>query len=192
MPREKRLAPDGRLPPVFPVVLYNGDPRWTMPLDMAPLIGLPSDSPLWQWQPSMRYRILNEGGIAEAGLADRDTLAALLFRLESSPDPDEIAALVGEVIDWFRRHDGFEALKPIFGSLAARTLVSSEALPAGQRVVEDLWEIKAMLANRPAQWKEQWTREGRIAGEATVLTRLLEKALRHGAGHRQAENRHRR
>jgi hypothetical protein len=28
--REKQVPPDGRLPPVMPVVVYNGDPRWAM------------------------------------------------------------------------------------------------------------------------------------------------------------------
>ena len=27
--KEKRLPPDGKLPPILPVVLYNGDRRWT-------------------------------------------------------------------------------------------------------------------------------------------------------------------
>jgi hypothetical protein len=29
---EKRLPPDGRLPPILPVVLYNGDRHWAVPL----------------------------------------------------------------------------------------------------------------------------------------------------------------
>jgi hypothetical protein len=50
----KRLLPNGRLPPIMPVVLFNGDRRWAAPLALCELIGLPSDSPLWQWQPAMR------------------------------------------------------------------------------------------------------------------------------------------
>ena len=58
--KEKRLLPDGRLPPVVPVVLYNGKPRWTSPLSLRELVGLPQNSPLWQWQPEMRYYLLEE------------------------------------------------------------------------------------------------------------------------------------
>ena len=53
--KEKQLAQDGRLPPVFPVVHYNGDPAWVMPVSLDALIGLPAESPLWRWQPRMRY-----------------------------------------------------------------------------------------------------------------------------------------
>ena len=55
--KEKRQPADGRLPPVLPIVIYNGDPRWLMPLNLREVIGLPEDSPLWRWQPEMRYHL---------------------------------------------------------------------------------------------------------------------------------------
>jgi hypothetical protein len=181
--QEKRLAPDGRLPPVFPVVIYNGDPRWAAPASLRPLIALPDHSPLWQWQPDMRYRVIDEGSFSDDDLARRDTLAALLFRLENTPEPDQIAQVVDAVIDWFRRHDGFEALKPMFAALAQRVIATTDGTAPGVRVAENLMEVKTMLANRPAEWKQRWTQEGlvqgreqgRRQGEASALTRLLER-----------------
>jgi hypothetical protein len=73
--KEKRLTVDGRLPPIYPLVVYNGDTNWGMPLSLDALIGLPPGSALWQWQPGMRYGIVDEGTFAEADLASRDTLA---------------------------------------------------------------------------------------------------------------------
>ena len=193
--KEKRLTPDGRLPPVFPLVLYNGDPRWTIPATLAPAIGLPEDSPLWAWQPAMRYHIVDEGAYPDADLRRRDTLAALLFRLENLPDPDQFMPLVDAVIDWFRQHDGFEALKPIFAALIGRMIAQTEGAPDGTPVGADLLEGKSMFANRAAEWKQRWEQvgrqqglqaglqegrekgrqEGRREGEAVVLTRLLER-----------------
>ncbi len=173
--QEKRLIPDARLPPIFPVVLYNGDPRWTMPVSLAPLIRLPQGSPLWRWQPEIRYHILDEGAFSHADLAGRDTLAALLFRLENAPEPEQIAAIVDAVIDWFRRHDGFDALRPLFATLAHRVVAMTEGTTPGVRLAENLLEVKTMLANRPAEWKQRWTSEGRREGEATLLIRLLER-----------------
>jgi hypothetical protein len=173
--KEKRLTPDGRLPPVFPVVLYNGDPRWTMPVDLAPLIGLPEGSPLWRWQPGMRYHVVDEGAFSEADLANRDTLAALLFRLENAREPEQIEALVDAAIDWFRRHDGFDALRELFATLAHRVVAMTEGTTPGVRVAENLLEVKTMLANRPAEWKQRWTQEGRREGVAEVLTDQLER-----------------
>ncbi len=52
---EKRLAPDGRLPPVFPLLLYNGGSQWKAATDLKSLISLPDNTSLWRYQPSMRY-----------------------------------------------------------------------------------------------------------------------------------------
>lgn len=181
--KEKRLPPDGRLPPIFPVVVYNGNPRWAVPVSLHEVIGLPADSALWRWQPDMRYHILDEGAFTEVDLAGRDTLAALLFRLENSKAPEQTVALVDAVIDWFRRNVGYEALMPLFATLAGRVVEMAEGAATGVRVSENLLEVRTMLATRAAEWKRQWLNEGlqagrdegRREGEMTLLTRLLER-----------------
>ena len=115
--KEKRLPPDGRLPPVLPVVLYNGDRRWAAPLALHELVGLPENSPLWRWQPHMRYHMIDEGAFGDDDLAGRDTLPALLFRLESFPDPEQVVGLADALVAWFVRHPGFEGLRSIFAEL---------------------------------------------------------------------------
>jgi hypothetical protein len=39
--REQRLLPDGRLPPILPIVLYNGDPRWPASVALRDLSSCP-------------------------------------------------------------------------------------------------------------------------------------------------------
>jgi len=181
--KEKQLAQDGRLPPVFPVVVYNGDPAWVMPVSLDALIGLPAESPLWRWQPRMRYYIIEEGAFSDADLASRDTLAALLFRLENCRQPDQVVELVDAVIDWFRRHDGFEVLRPLFAALAGRVVEMADGAAPSVQVSENLLEVRTMLATRAAEWKQQWLQEGRQEGEqrgrregeAALLVRLLER-----------------
>ncbi len=51
---EKKLKAKDRLPPVLLLVLYNGEKRWSAPTAVAELIALPSDSPLWPFQPQAR------------------------------------------------------------------------------------------------------------------------------------------
>jgi hypothetical protein len=177
--REKRLAPDGRLPPVLPIVLYNGDPRWAMPLSLRDLIALPAESPFWRWQPDMAYHVVDEGAWPADDLARRDSLAALLFRLEHCRDPDEVVRLVDDVIGWFRGHPGFEALGPVFAMLAGRLIAAGEGADTSVRVSENLLEVRTMLATRMDEWKQQWKQQGVqlgvAKGEAAVLVRLLER-----------------
>jgi hypothetical protein len=186
--REKQLPPDGRLPPVLPVVVYNGDPRWVTPQALRELVGLPEDTPLWQFQPQMRYHLVDEGAFSDDDLAARDTLAALLFRLEASRDPERVVALADAVLAWFGRHPGFDGLRPLFAELLGGLM---GPLAPGVRVPEELLEVRNMLATRAEDWKRQWLQEGRaegvteglvkgrlqgrVEGEAALLLRLLER-----------------
>ena len=186
--REKQLPPDGMLPPVLPVVVYNGDPRWAMPLALRELVGLPEDTPLWRYQPDVRYHVVDEGAFNDDDLAARDTLAALLFRLEASPDPDRVVALADAVLAWFGRHPGFDGLRPLFAELLGGLV---GPLAPGVRVPEELLEVRNMLATRAEDWKRQWLQEGRaegltegraeglteglVKGEAALLLRQLER-----------------
>jgi hypothetical protein len=173
---EKRLPPDGRLPPVLPVVLYNGDRRWAAPLALNELVGLPENSPLWRWQPRMRYHMVDEGAFGDEDLAGRDTLLTLLFRLESFPDPERIVGVADALVAWFVRHPGFEGLRSIFAELLGSLM---GPLAPGIVVPEELLEVRNMLATRAETWKQQWLQEGRQEGrqegEAALLVRLLER-----------------
>jgi hypothetical protein len=181
--KEQRLPLDGRLPPVLPVVLYNGDRRWAAPLVLDELVGLPENSPLWRWQPNMRYHMVDEGAFGDEDLAGRDTLPSLLFRLENSPDPEQVVALADALVAWFVRHPGFEGLRAIFAELLGGLL---GPLAPGMVVPEELLEVRNMLATRAEAWKQQWLQEGeqrgrqegeqrgRREGEAALLVRLLE------------------
>lgn len=173
---EKRLPPDGRLPPILPVVLYNGDRRWGAPLALHELVGLQGDSPLWQWQPAMRYQIVDEGAFPEDDLAGRDALLALLFRLESSPDPAQVVILTDAVLAWFQGHPGFERLRSVFVDMLGALLAP------GVRVPDELLEVKNMLATRAEAWERQRQegeqraeQRGEQRGEANLLRRLLER-----------------
>ena len=181
---EKSLPPDAKLPPILPLVLYNGERRWAPPLALHELIGLPGDSPLWQWQPMMRYEVVDEGAFAEDDLARRDALVALLFRLENSPDPEQLVVLADAVLAWFRHHPGFDGLRTIFAAFLGAIVAP---LAPGARVPEELLEVRNMLATRAETWKQQWMNEGeqkgrlegeqkgRQKGEAALLLRLLER-----------------
>jgi hypothetical protein len=54
------MRPGERLPPVLPVVLYNGDKVWNVPTGTTELVALPPNSPQWHWQPSIRYHLVDE------------------------------------------------------------------------------------------------------------------------------------
>jgi hypothetical protein len=144
------------------------------------LVGLSGDSALWQWQPAMRYQVVDEGAFPEDDLAGRDALLALLFRLESSPDPAQVVVLTDAVLAWFRRHPGFERVRPVFVDMLGALLAP------GVRVPDELLEIRNMLATRAEAWEQKLQegeqraeqkgrQEGRQEGEAAFLLRQWER-----------------
>jgi hypothetical protein len=181
--REKRLMPDGKLPPILPIVLYNGDPRWRAPLELQDLIGLSEASPMWKWQPSLLYHLIDEGAFSAGDLEGREGLPALLFRLENSPNASELVGLTDAVLAWFAGHPGFQAARTVFVELLGAAMAP---LGPDARMPEELLEVRNMLVTRVEQWKEQWKQEWLLEGEqrgeqrgeaamAALLLRQLER-----------------
>ena len=160
---EKALQTGDRLPPVLLLVLYNGEQRWTAPTAVHDLIALSPHSPLWPWQPQIRYHVLDMGAFPDSDLAHRDSLSALLFRLEQRHDVDTLRGLIDDLVAWFRRHPSYEDLKRLFTELVRQAM---EGVAAPAPIPDDLVEMKTMLATLGESWKRQWLAEGRAEGEA--------------------------
>ncbi len=78
------LRDHGALPPVLPVVLYNGRRPWTASVEMADLVAVGSDR-LAPYQPSQRYYLLDGARVADADLP-ADNLVSALIELEKTRD----------------------------------------------------------------------------------------------------------
>ncbi len=173
---ETGLKTGERLPPVMMLALYNGERRWSAPTDLADLIALPADSPLWHWQPQIRYHLLDMGAFAGDELARRDSLTALLFRLEQRHPPEELEGLIDEVIGWFGRHPGADEIKRLFTELVRQAIEDEGTALA---VPDDLLEMRTMLPTLRESWKREWLAQGKAEGlaqgKAEALVRLIEK-----------------
>jgi hypothetical protein len=167
---ERHLKTGDKLPPVLLIVLYNGEARWNAPEDSASLIALPAQSPLWPWQPQIRYHVLDMGRAAAGRPAERDSVAALLFRLEQQHPPETLAALIDEVIGWFRRHPGHEALKRLFGELVSQAIAG---LGASVPASEEFTKMQTVMSTLAETWKRQYLAEGRAEGRAEGEAKAL-------------------
>ena len=87
--RRGELGEPGRWPPVLPVVLYNGDARWTAALEMRDLIA-PGAAALSPYQPSQRSLLLDERHVAVDDLPFRNLTRAVVG-FEQSRTPADIA-----------------------------------------------------------------------------------------------------
>ena len=95
------LTPDRLLPPVLPLVLYNGKPRWTAPEEVADLVAA-SPAGLDRYRPRLRYLLLDEGRYADGELAPLCNLAAALFRMENSRTPQDVEQVLSALVEWLK------------------------------------------------------------------------------------------
>ena len=173
--RRGALGPDERLPPVLPVVLYNGRRRWTAPVEVADLIA-PVGEALARFQPSQRYFLLDQGSCGEDDLPRRNLVSALVA-LENSRSAAELPELLEALSDWLRG-PGEDELRRAFVEWIRRVLPRGRFAGTALPGVQDLEGGGTMLAERAKEWTEQLLREGREQG--------LEQGLERGRAEERA------
>lgn len=171
--KAKQVLPQRRLPPVLPIVLYNGDAPWTAATNMAALIpkvpGLVS-----QFVPHMEYLLIAENQYTEAGLSQMHNLVAAMMRLQRPHDQAAVLELIDLLHGWLA--DNPELMR-IFAIWIRAVLLRQSNNDLALPKVQDLKELKMTLATRFEAWahqhKEEGRQEGRQEGEARLLQRLL-------------------
>ncbi|MFK7160095.1 Rpn family recombination-promoting nuclease/putative transposase [Marinospirillum sp. MEB164] len=116
------LTPSEGLPPVFPVVLYNGSRRWSAPQDIYTMIQPEPPSFLRAYQPHLRYYLIDEGAYSDAQLGLTPSPLSGMFSVENAGESweslqravDRIVAIIQadpnkERLDrvitrWIKRH----------------------------------------------------------------------------------------
>ncbi len=179
------LTADRLLPPVLPVVLYNGRPRWNAPEEVADLIAV-APVGLDRYRPRLRYLLLDEGRYADSELAPLRNVAAALFRMENSRTPHDVEQVLVALVEWLKA-SGQDSLRRAFTVWLKRVLLPGRMPGMNFEDINELQEVKSMLAERVIEWTEQWERQGMEKGmekgmqkgEATLLLRLME--LRFGS-----------
>ncbi|MDQ2694967.1 MAG: Rpn family recombination-promoting nuclease/putative transposase, partial [Pseudomonadota bacterium] len=176
--RGRQLAPSGRLPPVLPMVLYNGARPWTAATDVAELIeAVPGG--LDRYRPRLPYLLIDEGRYGESELASVRNLAAALFRLEHSRSPEDIRRVLQTLIEWLRAPEQ-RSLRRALTTWLVRVLLPSRIPGVRIQELQDLNEVDSMLAERVKEWTEQWKQQGLEEGRREGLQQGKQEGLQQG------------
>ena len=171
--KDKDVQESGLLPPVLPIVLYNGGQPWTGVQDVAELFA-PMPESLRPFNPRMHYLLLEERKVPPEGLKD-GSIAAQLVRLEQAQSEQELDAAIGAVLELLP-----DAADPRQAALlAAFSLFYASTVAArfGARVPQnfDLRKERPMLAETVDRWREEAIAKGRAEGEARGEARGIAK-----------------
>ena len=168
--REDSATP-GRLPPVLPVVLYNGDSRWRAATDARELV-LDAGPNLAPYQLCQRHIVLDERHASADDMRLRKLTRAVVL-LEQSRTPQQLAQVAALVRDWLGS-SGRAELKLAFRDwlwVLGRRLVGDGDKPAAAPPELTLEEAAMTLEERVISWREPWIRHGMEQGEARGLDR---------------------
>jgi hypothetical protein len=168
-----------KLPPVLPIVLYNGQKRWTAATDLKDLLEA-APAGLEPYQPRIRYLLIDEGRYTDETLSSLDrNLVAALFRLEKGWPPNVLLNVLTALLDWLRdpqqeslRHAFTEWLKRVWSQPRLEKFSQADWSKANS-----LLEVHDMLAERINEWSEQLIQQGLQQGLQQGRTEEREKAL---------------
>ncbi|BAP55356.1 putative transposase [Thioploca ingrica] len=155
--KEQKLTSQDQLPPVIPIVLYNGATRWSAPTATHDLIE--SVAGLEQYQLQIEYLLLDEGTYSETQLAPLHNLVAALFRLENSRTEPDLQRVLESLIEWLAQ-DEQDSLRQAFIQWLKWVLLPRRLPNVAIPEVKTLQEMKTMLAETVQQWYAQAEQQG--------------------------------
>ena len=164
--REGGRDVDGMLPPVLPVVLYNGESPWRSATQVGDLVAATGPA-LSAFQPSQRHVVLDErhAPADDPRLRELTRAVLLLEQSRSAADLANAARLLSRRLG-ARSGSGRAELRQAFadwlGILARRLEGDTEPeRPLGGASLE---EVRMTLEERVAEWPKPYIRRGREEG----------------------------
>ncbi len=156
--RSESIKTGEQLPPVLPMVLYNGDHRWQAPVNMGELI-LPAPGGLDRYRPQLNYLLLDEGRYHEHELVALRNLTAALFRLENSRTPEDVQQVLQALITWLHTPEQ-DSLRRAFTVWLKRVFLPGRMPKTSFDEIHDLQEVYSMLSERVKDWTKDWKQQG--------------------------------
>ena len=170
--KQKQIAEKGKLPPVFPIVIYNGEKRWSAARNINELIQeVPGG--LQAYLPSQRYHLLDEGRTAPN--ADNNRISDIIA-LERGLNPAQLQELISQMTEQLKGDQNRELRRAFtvwINRVVLKRLVPETEIPE----VNELSEVKEMLAERVTQWTEEWKQQGMQQGMQQGEGRMLLRQL---------------
>jgi predicted transposase/invertase (TIGR01784 family) len=160
------------LPPVFPLLLYNGDARWTAPENLADLIDRRISL---DYIPQFRYFKIAENEFSKERLLSLKNMIGALFLVETTKR-EELVPLLSEIVKILEQE------QPEVYRAFIQWLFSffSEPVPDWVGELSQLREVPTMLATTVKQWEQDLVQQGLQQGLQKGLQQGLQKGLLEG------------
>ena len=174
--RRGELKPGDKLPPVLPVALYNGRPRWRAATDISELMA-PVPEPLARYLPKFGYLLLDLQRIGEQDSPSTD-LVTSLGKIEREPSPENLQQVMRSLTGRFRGPEFTELREALYTWVAGAAeawQISEEEVARMKSSMEDetMWE-------RVKELREQARSDGERQGLERGVQQGLERGVQQG------------
>ncbi|MHB2017113.1 MAG: Rpn family recombination-promoting nuclease/putative transposase [Candidatus Xenobia bacterium] len=175
---QELIKPGGlkHLPPVFPVVLYNGDRHWTAPDELRELIEMPVAS-LGRYIPQFRYFKVAENEFSRQSLVALENLVAGVFLIESAELAD-LAEVIGHIRRMYHQEASPELRREFnawFHGLLERRDMAVDLDTLTEAEGKKLLDTK--FDEHERRIRDEGRVEGRVEGRAEGLRHSLKRLL---------------
>ncbi|WP_017429377.1 Rpn family recombination-promoting nuclease/putative transposase [Vreelandella jeotgali] len=171
-------TPGKGLPPVFPIVLYNGAQPWAAKQDVFDMITPRPPGILQAYQPHLRYYLVDEGRYSDEDLAERNSVLSGIFGIEKARDGREaLQKAVDRIVAIIQTDPDKERIDRI-----ATRWIKRHFERWGDEVdlkeLNSLVEDRNMLADNLENWAKREREEGEAKGRMTTLESTLRKLIK--------------
>jgi predicted transposase YdaD len=166
----------GGLPPILPIVLYNGGPPWSAQTSVREMIGLTQDAALSRFQPELKLYLIDEGRLDQEALAAHNTILAGLLQIEKITNPERIREQVARLGQIVRT----SALSAITTDVLMwlNELLQSRGLILDTQQISSFQEADTMLNDT----LEYWQNKIRTEAAAEALKQGMVQGIEQGIG----------
>ena len=174
------LSPGLLLPPVLPLVFYNGGPQWSACMELSGLL-MQAPAELAALQPSQRYVLIDQQRLDRTELEANASLLALLFRLELSAAPDVSKNVFAALTTWFKGSPQANLRRSVqvwINALLARGASKEELCMVDS--VEEGADMGGKLATWAEQFEELGFQKGCAQGKAEGVAEGIAKGKAEG------------
>ncbi|MDR0563809.1 MAG: Rpn family recombination-promoting nuclease/putative transposase [Azoarcus sp.] len=173
--KEDKL-PSGRLPPVLPIVLYNGQTAWNAPVDVADCFhALPGE--MKAYQPTLRYILIDELRLKQPAFGEAINLAGAAFAMEAS-DPDGVVSVVHALHKTLLAPET-HPLREVFSQWIKALLMrrATDSMIEEIAAIKDIFEEIDMLTGNRETWFAKDIEKSFMQGMEKGMEKGREEAL---------------
>ena len=152
-----------KLPAIFPILLYNGEARWTAPVSLSELID--DHDRLGRFSINFEYFKIAENEYEQEELLQIRNIVSTLFLAESYYDIDMLAT---EFINLFERESDKAAVSLFlnwFKQLSEHGIIEEVDYQSLEQIYSTKEEVSTMLIKALEREREETFQQGKIEGK---------------------------